>query len=165
MKKILVAMAFTALLVGCDSKPDAPFGLTWGQSMESINFIKDGNCETKENITTCKFENQKPFNQWSYSNELTFDKGALVKVISTFAGIDGRNPSFQNFNEKLNIEADFLQKNGFNADLITKIKQNCQNSEACDKTSERFTTPIGNISIWLTTKSTHNPIGVVTFTP
>ncbi|MDE5305539.1 hypothetical protein PY546_00395 [Providencia stuartii] len=33
MRKVLIIATVVALLAGCDSKQDAPFGLTWGQSM------------------------------------------------------------------------------------------------------------------------------------
>ncbi|GAB1441079.1 hypothetical protein MASR2M36_38640 [Providencia sp.] len=164
MKKILLAVALLAL-VGCDSKYDAPFNLKWGQTMDSVSFIKNGECEKKENITTCTFNNQKPFNAWSYSNELKFDNDKLIEVATIFAGTDGQNPSFDDFKRKLGYEANFLLDNGFDKEILSNIKQKCEDSSSCDKTSVRAKTAIGNTSIWVTTTTTRSPIAVVTFTP
>ncbi|WP_323159296.1 hypothetical protein, partial [Pseudomonas marginalis] len=85
MKRTLAAIALAVLVTGCDSKPDAPFGLKWGQSMESVSFINDGNCDKEDGITTCKFDNQKPFNEWAFSNELKFDGDELIEIGTVFA--------------------------------------------------------------------------------
>lgn len=164
MQKILLVAALL-VLAGCDSKPNAPFDLKWGQSMDSVSFIKNGKCEKKENTTICSFDNQKPFNTWSFSNELKFDNDKLIEVVSVFVGTDGENPSFENFKQKLSYETDFLLNNGFDKEILNNIKQKCEDSTSCDKTSERARTAIGNTSIWVTTTTTRSPVAVVTFAP
>ncbi|WP_273804199.1 hypothetical protein [Providencia rettgeri] len=164
MKRILLVAAVVALLAGCDSKQDAPFGLKWGQSMDSVSFIKDGDCEKEDGITTCKFDNQKPFNEWTFSNELKFDRDGLVEVATVFAGVEDYNPSFSNFKEKLNKETEFLLINGFDKETLSQVKQRCEEIDKCDKTSEKAKTSIGNVSIWITTTSTQDSIEVTTYT-
>ncbi|MCW2255709.1 hypothetical protein M2263_001800 [Providencia alcalifaciens] len=164
MKRILAAIALAALITGCDSKPDAPFGLKWGQSMDSVSFIKDGDCEKEGGVTTCTFDNQRPFNEWTFSNELKFDRDGLVEIVSAFVGIEDHGPSFKNFKDKLNNETEFLLVNGFDREVLNKIKQRCEDSDTCDKTNERAKLSIGNTSLWITTESTKSPIGIVTFT-
>ncbi|WP_272668583.1 hypothetical protein [Providencia sp. PROV145] len=163
MKRILLVAALLAL-VACDSKPDAPFGLKWGQSMDSVSFIKDGDCEKEDGITTCKFDNQKPFNEWTFSNELKFDRDGLTEIGTVFAGIEDYSPSFNDFKEKLSNETEFLLSNGFDKETLDQIKQRCEESAKCDKTSERAKASVGNVSIWITTTSTKNPIEVTTYT-
>ncbi|HEM6845366.1 TPA: hypothetical protein U2I45_001998 [Providencia rettgeri] len=164
MKRILAVAVVVALLAGCDSQPDAPFGLKWGQSMDSVSFIKDGDCEKEDGITTCKFDNQKPFNEWTFSNELKFDRDGLVEVVTAFAGVEDYNPSFSNFKEKLHKETDFLLINGFDKEILSRVKQRCEAIDKCDKVSEKSKTSIGNVSIWITTISTQDSIEVTTYT-
>ncbi|EPJ5787238.1 hypothetical protein [Providencia stuartii] len=164
MKRILAVAAVIALLVGCDSKQDAPFGLKWGQSMDSVGFIKDGDCEKESEVTICKFDNRKPFNEWTYSNELKFNKEGLVEIETVSVGEEEHNPSFQNFKEKLDKEFEFLLIKGFDKEILNQVKQKCESSIQCDKTSERSNASIGVASIWITTSSTQTPIEVTTYT-
>ncbi|HEM8291490.1 TPA: hypothetical protein U2M59_000729 [Providencia stuartii] len=164
MKKLLLVVSIALFITGCDSKPDAPFGLKWGQSMDSVSFIKDGDCEKEDGITTCKFDNQKPFNEWTFSNELKFDRDGLVEIGTVLAGTEGYSPSFHDFKEKLSNEAEFLLSKGFDQEILGQIKQKCEESAKCDKTSERARSSVGSVSIWVTTTSTQNPIEVTTYT-
>lgn len=132
--------------------------------MDSVSFIKDGDCEKEDGITTCKFDNQKPFNEWTFSNELKFDGDELIEIGTVFAGIEDYSPSFNDFKEKLSNETEFLLSNGFDKEKLGQIKQRCEESAKCDKTSERAKTSVGNVSIWITTISTKNPIEVTTYT-
>lgn len=164
MKRTLAAIALAVLVTGCDSKPDAPFGLKWGQSMDSVSFIKGGDCEKEDGITTCKFDNQKPFNEWTFSNELKFDRNGLVEISTVLAGTEDYSPSFHDFKEKLSNEVEFLLSKGFDKEILGLIKQKCEESAKCDKTSERAKSSVGSVSIWVTTTSTQNPIEVTTYT-
>lgn len=164
MKKLLLVVSIALFITGCDSKPDAPFGLKWGQSMDSVSFIKDGDCEKEDGITTCKFDNQKPFNEWTFSNELKFDRDGLAEVVTVFAGVEYYNPSFSNFKEKLNKEVEFLSSNGFDKEILSQVKQRCEDIDKCDKVSEEAKTSTGNASIWITTTSTQDSIEVTTYT-
>lgn len=163
MKRTLIAIVFAFVITGCDKTPDAPFGLQWGQSVDSVSFIKDGDCQKEADLTTCKFANQKPFNQWSWSNELQFNRDGLAQIKISIVGTDGNAPSFDNFKDNLNNEFEFLTENGFNKESIAKIKQRCEEEVTCDGTDEMGSTNVGEANIWLTTfPSSATPVGIVT---
>lgn len=163
MKRALIAMIFAFVVTGCDNKPDAPFGLKWGQSADSVSFIKEGDCLNEADLTTCKFGNQKPFNQWSWSNELQFDRNGLAQIKVSIVGTDDYAPSFDNFKDNLNNEFNFLSENGFNQESIAKIKQRCEEEATCDGTNEMGQTNVGKANIQLATlPSSVTPVGIIT---
>lgn len=164
MKRILAVAVVVALLAGCDSKPDAPFGLKWGQSMDSISFIKDGDCEKEDGITTCKFNNQKPFNEWTFSNELKFDRDGLTEVSYSIIGVEDYSLNFNSLQEKIKKELDFLSEKGFSSEAGVKISNKCKKIESCDDVNEKYSTKVGEVHIWITRMPDNEPPPVmVTF--
>ncbi|EKT62718.1 membrane lipoprotein lipid attachment site-containing protein [Providencia burhodogranariea] len=163
MKRTLIAIVFAFVVTGCDNKSDAPFGLKWGQPVDSISFIKQDDCQKEADVMTCKFTNQEPFNPWSWSNELQFDRNGLAQIKISIVGTDGYSPSFDNFKDNLHDELKFLSENGFNKESIAKIEQRCEEEASCDGTSEMGQTNVGEANIWLTTfPSSATPVGIVT---
>ncbi|MEX5988231.1 hypothetical protein [Providencia hangzhouensis] len=77
----------TIYLVG-DTTSTAPFGLNWGQSMDSISFIKAGKCQKNGNKTVCTFGQQNLLMIGAMKNQLTFDDGALIQVATTLVGVE-----------------------------------------------------------------------------
>ena len=161
MKRILAAIALAVLITGCDSKQDAPFGLKWGQSMDSVSFIKDGDCEKEDGITTCKFDNQKPFNEWTFSNELKFDRDGLVEISSSIMGIEDYSLNINNLQERMKKELDYLSEKGFPNEVGVKILNKCKAIESCDGVDEVKTTKVGTVSIWITRVPDDEPPPVI----
>ncbi|EOV8088058.1 hypothetical protein AB7W75_08970 [Providencia huaxiensis] len=162
--KWMIAGAAALLLVGCDDTSTAPFGLNWGQSMDSISFIKAGDCQVSGSKTVCTFGQQKPFNDWSYENQLTFDGGALIQVATTLVGVEdyaSPKPDFANFQQKLENEMGYLTKLGFNSQIASEVLTQCQSETSCNKVSESSNTRIGMSNLWVTINST--PIAIVTY--
>lgn len=149
MKRILAVAAVVALLAGCDSKPDAPFGLKWGQSIDSISFIKDGDCEKKPETTVCVFGAEQPFSELSYYNSLKFDKAGLFEVESMFIGGQDYLPDFKEFGNKLSQEIDYLKSIGFNQDALTNISDKCKESDSCNNIKEASESSYGKSEVWI----------------
>ncbi|EPB0124813.1 TPA: hypothetical protein ACHWKK_003819 [Providencia stuartii] len=149
MKRILAVAAVTALLVGCDSKQDAPFGLKWGQSMDSVGFIKDGDCEDKPEATVCVFGDEKPFSKLSYYNALKFNNDGLFEVESMFVGGQDYLPDFKDFENKLNQEINYLKSIGFNQDALANISVKCKESDSCNNIKETSKTSYGESEVWI----------------
>lgn len=87
MKRILAVAAVVALLAGCDSKPDAPFGFEWGQSVDNVKKLGLSrlSCgdEHKDGFTLCHSESSPSgergefifaFNDPKYKGLVTIDK-------------------------------------------------------------------------------------------
>ncbi|WP_404460633.1 hypothetical protein [Providencia rettgeri] len=161
MKRTLAAIALAVLITGCDSKPDAPFGLKWGQSMDSVSFIKDGDCEKEDGITTCKFDNQKPFNEWTFSNELKFDRDGLIEISSSIMGIEDYSLNINNLQERMKKELDYLSEKGLPNEVGVKILNKCKAIESCDGVDEVKTTKAGTVSIWITRAPDDEPPPVI----
>lgn len=164
MKRILAVAAVVALLAGCDSKPDAPFGLRWGQSMDSVSFIKDGDCEKKRAETICTFDNTSPFNDWSYENTLRFKSDKLVEIDTMFNAADSRST----FCAMLAMEGEYLSSVISIKDnsQLTSAVQNCselsRNSLGREALSEDFESKYGKASIFLMIDPY---VGSVTYSP
>ncbi|WP_272656997.1 hypothetical protein [Providencia sp. PROV157] len=150
MKRILAVAAVVALLAGCDSKPDAPFGLKWGQSMESVSFIQDIHCEEGASKTACAFGNTAPFSEHSDLNGLDFNRDGLFKVQSIFIGGKRYLPDFDDFKIKLNKEVDYLKSVGFDNKKLTDVLDKCSEIDSCDDIEASSKTSYGNaeIEIW-----------------
>ena len=89
MKKIFIAIGMIIFLSGFGFKSNEPLKLDFGRSIDDIPFIKNGECETKEDIITCFFNNEPPFEKDSDRNALKFYKGKLIGVnLSYFGGND-----------------------------------------------------------------------------
>ncbi|MBI6530321.1 hypothetical protein JEP40_14515 [Proteus vulgaris] len=89
MKKIFIAIGMIIFLSGFGFKSNEPLKLDFGRSIDDIPFIKNGVCETKEDIITCFFNNEPPFEKDSDRNALKFYKGKLIGVnLSYFGGND-----------------------------------------------------------------------------
>ncbi|MDK7759372.1 hypothetical protein [Providencia rettgeri] len=162
--KWMIAGATALLLVGCDSTSTAPFGLNWGQSIDSISFIKAGKCQASGSKTVCTFGQQKPFNDWSYENQLTFDDGTLIQVATTLVGVEdyaSPKPDFADFQQKLENEMGYLTKQGFNSQVASDILTKCQSEANCNKVSESSPTRIGTPNLWVTINPT--PIAIITY--
>ncbi|AVE42483.1 hypothetical protein J7S95_18055 [Providencia stuartii] len=150
MKRILAVAAVIALLVGCDSKQDAPFGLKWGQSMDSVGFIKDGDCEKKRDETVCVFGNSTPFNEQSNDNALKFNDEGLFKVMSISIGGSAYQPDFEDFKSKLKKEVDFLNSIDFNKEALAGITEKCNIADTCDdiEVSSKTSKGSAEVEIW-----------------
>ncbi|MEX9609609.1 MULTISPECIES: hypothetical protein [Providencia] len=149
MKRILLVAALLAL-AGCDSKPDAPFGLKWGQSMDSVSFIENIHCEERASKTACAFGNTAPFSEHSDLNGLDFNRDGLFKVQSIFIGGKRYLPDFDDFKIKLNKEADYLKSVGFDNKKLTDVLDKCSEIDSCDDIEASSKTSYGNaeIEIW-----------------
>lgn len=164
MKRILAVAAVVALLAGCDSKPDAPFGLRWGQSMDSVSFIKDGDCEKKRAETICSFDNTPPFNDWSYENTLKFKSDKLVEINTMFNGVDSRST----FCAMLAMESEYLSSviNIKDNSQLTSAVENCselsRNALGREALSEDFESKYGKVSVFLMIDPY---VGSVTYSP
>ena len=89
MKKIFIAISMIIFLSGFGFKSNEPLRLDFARSIDDIPFIKNGECETKEDIITCFFNNEPPFEKDSDRNALKFYKGKLIGVnLSYFGGND-----------------------------------------------------------------------------
>lgn len=154
MKWILVGMIVLSL-IGCDSKSDAPFGFKWGQSIESVSFIKSGDCEKKRDETVCIFGNAKPFDEQSNDNVLKFNDEGLFKVMSISIGGKTYQPDFEDFKSKLKKEIVFLNSIGFNKEALTVITEKCNTADTCDDIEVSSKTSYGEaeVEIW---RSTHD---------
>lgn len=149
MKRILAAIALAGLITGCDSKPDAPFGLKWGQSMDSVSFIKDGDCEKKPETTVCVFGAEQPFSEQSYYNSLKFNKDGLFEVESMFIGGQDYLPDFKEFRSKLSHEINYLKSIGFNQDTLAGIFEKCKESDSCNNIKEVSESNYGKSEVWI----------------
>ncbi|MRF66500.1 hypothetical protein GIJ48_08300 [Escherichia coli] len=162
--KWMIAGVAALLLVGCDTTSTAPFGLNWGQSMDSISFIKAGKCQANGSKTVCTFGQQKPFNDWSYENQLTFDDGALIQVATTLVGVEdytSPKPDFADFQQKLENEMGYLTKQGLSPQVASEFLSKCQSETSCNKVSESSLTHVGMSNLWVTINPT--PIAIVTY--
>ncbi|MBP6123810.1 hypothetical protein [Providencia sp.] len=165
MKWIIAGVAALAL-VGCDNTSNAPFSLNWGQTIDSVNFIKAGDCKANGSKTICTFGAQKPFNDWSYENQLVFEGNNLSQVVTTIVGVEDYalpKPNFDNFKQKLNSEISYLVAKGFNKETADSVNNKCQSEASCDKVGESSQTSLGMSNLWVTINPT--PIAIVTFTP
>lgn len=89
MKKIFITVCMIIFLSGFGFKSNDPLKIDFGRSIDDIPFIKNGECETKEDIVTCFFNNEAPFEKDSDRNALKFYKGKLIGVnLSYFGGND-----------------------------------------------------------------------------
>lgn len=160
----MIAGVAALLLVGCDTTSTAPFGLNWGQRIDSISFIKAGKCQASGSKTVCTFGQQKPFNDWSNENQLTFDDGALIQVATTLVGVEdytSPKPDFADFQQKLENEMSYLTKQGFSSQVANEILSKCQSETSCNKLSESSQTHVGMSNLWVTINPT--PIAIVTY--
>ena len=163
--KWLIAGFATLVLAGCDSTSTAPFGLNWGQTIDSVNFIKGADCKANGSKTICTFNAQKPFNDWSYENQLVFDNNSLTEVITTVVGVDDYavpKPNFDNFKSKLGSEVNYLKGKGFNNEVASSIVTKCKSELDCDKLAVSSSTQLGMANIWVTINPT--PIAIITYT-
>ncbi|EMG9288722.1 hypothetical protein ACN1OJ_004058 [Providencia stuartii] len=162
MKRTLVAIALAVLITGCDSKPDAPFGLKWGQSMESVGFIKDGDCERKRAETICTFDNTPPFNEWTYENRLKFKSDKLVEVKSIFNAIDDK----EYFCVLLREEDKFLARVLDNGEKLAEAVKNCNdlkpNPDTREGFGEEFNSKNGVVDVYL---GLDPYVGIITYSP
>lgn len=156
MKRTLVAIVLAVLITGCDSKQDAPFGLKWGQSMESVSFIKDGDCERKPEAMVCVFGSGQPFSELSYYNSLKFDKAGLFEVESMFIGGDDYLPDFDDFKIKLNKEVNYLKSIGFDQGALTNISDKCKESDGCNDIKETSESGYGKSEVWIWKEPSRN---------
>ena len=149
MKKLFMIAALL-VLTGCDSKHEAPFGLKWGQGMDSISFIDDVSCIEKQSKTTCAFGATPPFSDDSDINALDFNQDGLFKVQSIFIGGKRHLPDFDDFKIKLNREFDYLKSIGFNQEKLTGILDKCNDMDACDDIDVSSETSHGavEVEIW-----------------
>nr|WP_282560587.1 hypothetical protein [Providencia sp. R33] len=163
MKRILAVAAVVALLAGCDSKPDAPFGLKWGQSMDSVSFIKDGDCEKKRDETVCTFDNTPPFNEWTYENRLKFKSEKLVEVSSFFNAVDDK----EYFCVLLGEESKYLAGVIKDGEKLFDAAKSCLDIKVKpditrDAFYEKFTSTYGVVKIYLTLDPY---VGIITYSP
>lgn len=163
MKRILAVAAVVALLAGCDSKPDAPFGLKWGQSMDSVSFINDGHCEKKRAETICTFDNTPPFNEWTYENRLKFKSDKLVEVSSFLNAVDDK----EYFCVLLREESKYLTGVIKDSEKLFDAAKSCpdikvQPDAVRDAFYEKFNTTYGEVRIYLTLDPY---VGSVTYSP
>ncbi|HHR5813644.1 TPA: hypothetical protein ACS78D_003658 [Providencia alcalifaciens] len=162
MRKVLVIGAVVAVLAGCDSKQDAPFGLKWGQSMDSVSFIKDGDCEKKRAETICTFDNTPPFNEWTSENTLKFKSDKLVQVKSIFNAIDDK----KYFCVLLREESNYLAGTIKDGKKLSDTAKNCADLETKPNTreafGEKFNSKNGLIDIYLILDPY---VGIITYSP
>lgn len=162
MKRTLAAIALAVLVTGCDSKPDAPFGLKWGQSMESVSFIKDGDCEKKRAETICTFDNTPPFNEWTSENTLKFKNDKLVQVRSILNAIDDK----KYFCALLSEESKFLAGEINDGEKLTDVAKNCTElepkSDAREGFGEKFNSKKGIVDVYL---GLDPYVGIITYSP
>lgn len=161
MKRILLVAALLAL-VGCDSKADAPFGLEWGQSMDSISFINDGECEKKGTETICTFSNTPPFNKWTYHNALKFKSDKLVEVSVYLNAINDK----EYFCVLLREESKYLAGSLKDGERLFDAAKKCPNLKVkrdtrMDSFYEKFNSTYGVVKIYLTL---NYYVGSVTYT-
>ncbi|MGO2336781.1 hypothetical protein [Providencia sp.] len=148
--RFIIVSVIALLLAGCDSKPDAPFGLKWGQSMDSVSFIKDGDCDKKPDATVCVFGAEQPFKDYSDDNALTFNGDGLFKVLSISIGGKRYQPDFEDFKIKLSKEVDYLKSIGFDSEKLTNVLDKCGSMDTCDDVEVTSKTSYGNaeVEIW-----------------
>ena len=113
MKRTLAAIALAVLVTGCDSKPDAPFGLKWGQSVDSVKKLglSGLSCDDgyKGELITCH-SGSSPLKQ-NGKFMLTFNdpkyKG-LVTIARSYDSTTDKKLLFEQFNkEKVNLEKEY----------------------------------------------------------
>ncbi|EMD1716110.1 hypothetical protein GKR55_17425 [Providencia stuartii] len=161
MRKVLIIAAVVALLAACDSKPDAPFGLTWGQSMSKTQsqYGEKIKCDDASDLyAQCSFYGGNPFNEWIDYGVIGFSDNKLSHVTIWFRG---ENPdplkSFLVHDvllDKLNSEFSFLEKHGADKNTLDIIRKKCTEFETCDDINESVTTDLGRVDIELKTTST-----------
>ncbi|EPL6456355.1 hypothetical protein N0G65_003539 [Providencia rettgeri] len=162
MKRTLAAIALAVLITGCDSKPDAPFGLKWGQSMDSVSFIKDGDCNKDGDETICVFNNAPPFNDWSYENTLKFKSDKLVEVRSVLNAVDDK----KYFCALLSEESKFLAGEINDGEKLSDAAKNCteleSKSDAMEGFGEKFNSKKGIVDVYL---GLDPYVGIITYSP
>lgn len=162
VKRTLAAIALAVLVTGCDSKPEAPFGLKWGQSMDSVSFIKDGDCKTKRTETTCTFNNSLPFNEWTYENTLKFESDKLVEVRTILNAVDDK----KYFCALLREESKYLFEAIKDNKKLLEAVDNCASLEIKSDTreafGERFNSKLGVVDIYL---GLDPYVGIITYSP
>ncbi|EMF4673469.1 hypothetical protein L3033_003835 [Providencia stuartii] len=135
MKRTLAAIALAVLITGCDSKPDAPFGLKWGQTIDEVKKTASNEfeCEVGDRITICvdgfatmEFPSMQSVMYYFAKNEglvqidlrsKAFDKGAneATESINDFSKISelikkDYNPKSE---EQLNDKENLFRFNGY----------------------------------------------------
>ncbi|HEM6924084.1 TPA: hypothetical protein U2I32_003637 [Providencia rettgeri] len=118
--------------------------------MESVSFIKDGDCEKKRAETICAFGNTKPFDERSYDNALKFNDEGLFKTMSILIGGKAYQPDFVDFKNKLNKEVDYLRSIGFDGEKLANVLDKCMQMDTCDDIEISSKTSYGNaeVEIW-----------------
>lgn len=157
MKRILAVAAVIALLVGCDSKQDAPFGLKWGQSMESVKKQLGSNIKCKEESSDYKyctfysFEGQVPFNDWIEGGSLDFEGDGLSEIEYSFSA---SNPNYNEFRnkqtilfDKLKKELSFQKKQGIDETEFNEIIEKCESPYTCENIEKNFITDVGLLTV------------------
>lgn len=86
MKKIFIAMGMIVFLSSCELNSNDPLKMDFGRNIDDIPFIKNGKCETEENIITCFFNNEPPFEKDSDRNVLKFYDGKLIGIEHSYLG-------------------------------------------------------------------------------
>nr|WP_243851818.1 hypothetical protein [Providencia heimbachae] len=151
------------MITGCDSKQDAPFGLKWGQSMDSVSFIKDGDCEKENGITTCKFDNQKPFNDWSTENELKFENNKLSQISTYLNAVSDQNYFCAMLGLEYENISNHIESNQKFSNTIKDCRQtNLNSSENRELLAENLDSTYGKVSVYLMTDPY---FGSVTYSP
>ncbi|WP_140180747.1 hypothetical protein [Providencia stuartii] len=157
MKKALMVGVVVALLAGCDSKQDAPFGLKWGQSFNSVKSQLGENAECIEKASDYKYcsfysrQGQVPFNDWIESGWLSFDDDGLSELEYDFSA---HNPDVNEFynkqailfdklkNEMLFQKGQMIDEKRFN-EFINK----CESVDTCENIEESFITNVGLLTV------------------
>ncbi|WP_193014536.1 MULTISPECIES: hypothetical protein [Gammaproteobacteria] len=86
MKKVYMVIVIVTFLTGFGFSSNEPLKLEFGRSIDDIPFIKEGMCDTEDELVTCIFRNQSPFDKDSDKNALKFYNGKLIGVYQSYFG-------------------------------------------------------------------------------
>lgn len=129
---LLVLACFNGHAAELNTEAKAPFGLTWGQSFESVNNIEDidlSNCKGMRGYKACEIdfllEGQEPFTPWTINVMLIFKNNKLISVTN------GYHVSGSDANDCSNIpkEINYLSSLGTDTTQLTELTKSCNTLE------------------------------------
>ncbi|WP_446470645.1 hypothetical protein [Xenorhabdus stockiae] len=139
MRLIFVLFAVLSL-VGCNKRPDAPFGLEWGQNINSLAELKlkKFKCTEKQDIqeqkiTECTFRYVPEAAEWIDIYSASFINEQLVEINAYMSSRNGYGDNdFSSFNIKFNNAISDLSREYGKPVEQSDVSITCDNEDNCD---------------------------------
>lgn len=169
MKKGLIAglltlACFNGYAAESNTEAKAPFGLAWGQKIESTSIATPSKCSTIQGAIVCTLNSAVPFNEWSEDNALIFRDGKLTSVITSFSDseMESSEPKICGAVER---ELGYLAGLGVDTSELKKYKPLCEakNRGKVMSSTEVLNVSYGTIKFKLMRMKGLGVIGTVTY--